>query len=115
MSRLSATWRRRPLLTTVFGLALALTLFFAIRAVAFLIYWSDPAQRDQRIEGWMTPRYVVKSWRLPPEVMIEALGEGPMPGKRRTLADIATDQGITLEELAARIALAAQDHRDGAE
>jgi len=97
----------------VFGMASAATVFFAVRSVLFFVYWSDPAHRDQPIEGWMTPRYVVQSWQLPPEVMIDALGEGPMPGKRRTLAEIAASQGISFDELGIRIEDAAKAFRDG--
>ena len=59
----------------------------------------------------MTPRYVVQSWHVPPEVMIEALGEGPMPGKRRTLAEIAGDRGITPDALIGELNAAIEAYR----
>lgn len=111
MKRLATAWRQHPLVLSVFSLTVLLAGLFAIRAVVSLIYWTDPAHRDQIIEGWMTPRYVVESWHLPPEVMTQALGEGPMPGKRRTLDDIAEGQGVSVETLAARIAKAAHAYR----
>lgn len=76
-----------------------------------MVYWADPAHRDRPIEGWMTPRYVVQSWGLPPEIVTEALGDGPMPGKRRTIEDLAADRGISVEELVARITAATQSYR----
>lgn len=100
MKRLAAAWRRHPLLTTLFGLAVALTLFFAVRAIAFLIYWSDPAQRDQRIEGWMTPRYVALSWQAPPEVIRDALALGQDGvGARITLNRLARERGVPVASL----------------
>jgi len=110
-ARFRASFARHPLLSSGFLLALGLVMFFAARSVAALVYWSDPAHRDQPIEGWMTPRYVIQSWQLPPEVMTEILNAGPMPGRRLTLAQIADDQGITLNDLAARITAATDAHR----
>ena len=111
MARFRASFSRHPVLGSGFLLALGLVVFFAARSVAALVYWSDPAHRDQPIEGWMTPRYVVQSWQLPPEVMTEILNAGPMPDRRRTLGEIAEDQGITLHDLATRITAATDAHR----
>ncbi|MBV1903862.1 MAG: hypothetical protein KUG58_09525 [Marinosulfonomonas sp.] len=111
IARFRASFARHPVLSSGFLLALAFVVFFTVRSVTALIYWSDPTHRDQPIEGWMTPRYVVQSWQLPPEVMIEILDAGPMPGRRLTLAQIADDQGITLKDLAARITAATDAHR----
>lgn len=98
--------RQHPVLFAAFVLAAALTLFFATRMVVATIYWSDPAHRDQAIAGWMTPRYVSRSWRVPPEAILPALGamDGPMPGRRLTIAELAALRGTTPEALAADIA-----------
>ena len=115
MKRLAAAFRRHPLLTTGFVLASLFTVMFAIRSVAFMIYWSNPAHRDQPLEGWMTPRYIARSWHLPPEVVQEALGLEEMPRRRIPLERIARETGMPLSELEARIALAAQAWRSRAE
>ena len=57
-----------------FGVAVFVTGFFAIRFTVSMIYWADPAHLDQQIQGWMTPRYVVQSWQVHPEVIRDALG-----------------------------------------
>lgn len=111
IARFRASFARHPLLSSGFILALGLVAFFTVRSVIALIYWSDPAHRDQPIEGWMTPRYVVQSWQLPPELMIEVLDTGPMPGRRLTLREIAERQGTTVKDLAARITAAIDAHR----
>ena len=98
-------------MTGAFVLAVLFTALFAIRSVVFVAYWSNPAHRDQDIEGWMTPRYIARSWHLPEDVLLSALGLDGMPGRRMTLAEIARAQGIPLDELEARIATAAQKLR----
>ncbi len=102
MSRLGAVWRRHPVLSAGFTLALAVTLFFAVRAAFFAIYWMDPAHRDQALEGWMTPRYVALSWRAPPEVIQDALGlKRDGSGARITLNRLAKERGVRVEALIA--------------
>jgi hypothetical protein len=104
-------WRRHRLLTIAFLLAGALTAYFAVRLAASWIYWNDPAHRDVEIAGWMTPRYVAHSWRLPPELVADALDLERRAGRPLTLADIAAERGLTVEELAARLEAAAAAHR----
>ena len=96
--------RRHPILTIGFALALALTLFFAGRFVAQVVYWSDPARQEQEVQGWMTLRYVAKSWRLPPRDLYEAAGlPGPTRGHPLTLEQLAEDRGIPLPQLIAEV------------
>ncbi len=112
MKRLINAWRRRPIITTGFALAVVFTGLFAVRAVTMMVYWSDPDHRDQAIQGWMTPRYVAQSWHLPPRVMYEALGTEEMPGRRKTLGDIAAERGISVKELSDQITRAADSFRE---
>ncbi|SDJ92668.1 hypothetical protein [Aliiruegeria lutimaris] len=102
----------------VFGICVAaslFTLFFAVQFLAHFIWMQDPANRDQSLEGWMRPRYVAMSWHVPPDVVREALELGPPPKERGreplTMADIAVAQGVSLEQLTARVALAAEAFR----
>ncbi len=104
-------WRDHRLLSVAFLATGALTAFFAVRLVASWIYWSDPAHRDAEIAGWMTPRYVAHSWRLPPDLVAETLGLDRRTGPPPTLADVAKERGVTVGELAARIEAAAEAHR----
>jgi len=104
-------WRSHPYLTSALALASAVTLFFIIRTALFAVYWSDPAHRDQIIQGWMTPGYVAHSWKVPQDLMRDIIGAPPM-GNRPTLTDLAAQQGVTLEQLIARIEAAITAHRD---
>ncbi len=66
------------------------------------IYFADPAHQRQDLEPWMSPRYVGKSWDLPPEVIIAIMELEPDQG-RQTIADVAAGLGITIEELQKRV------------
>ena len=97
-------WNTAPIATVVLVVSLLVAGVFTTRAVAFWIYWNDPAHRAQAIEPWMTPKYVAHSWDVPPQVVRDALGEfkrdknGPM-----SLDQVAKSQGIALEDLIAKI------------
>lgn len=110
MKRMLSAWRRHPILVSGFLLALALTLFFSARTALFMVYWADPAHRDQEIAGWMTPAYVAMSWRYPHEKMRAVIG--PVPERQRPSLDaIAQHQNIALDDLAERIETAIVEHR----
>ena len=99
MKRLRHLWRHHRVLLLATGAAGALALFFGVRFLAFLIYWSDPAHRDQTIAGWMTPGYVAQSWDLPRDHVADALSLPKQGARRVTLEDIARDRGIPVQEL----------------
>ena len=107
-------WRRHPLLVTAFVLALALTLGFAGRFVAQVVYWSNPAHQNQTVQGWMTVGYIGKSWDLPPRE-IDAIAGLPLPvnGKPFTLDQIARDRGIPVEQVIAQVEQAIAQLRAG--
>ncbi|NNE78872.1 MAG: hypothetical protein HKN18_01245 [Silicimonas sp.] len=87
-------------LSFAFALAFVITLVFLIRLTASVVYWSDPRHVDQTIAGWMTPRYVSRSWSVPPEVIAEALDlerSGVMG--RTTLDRIAAQKNLSFEAL----------------
>jgi len=104
-------WRAAPVATVILGGALAVSLFFAVRLVAFWIYWADPDHRDQAIAPWMTPGYVAHSWGIPREVAFEALGLPPAAGGPRTLEDLAAERGVPVEALAQDLRAAIDAHR----
>ncbi|MEE9429151.1 MAG: hypothetical protein V3V25_13495 [Paracoccaceae bacterium] len=112
MKRLRNAWKHRPVLTSAFAVAVLLTVLFAVRSTVFMVYWSNPDHIDQEIRSWMTPRYIALSWHLPPEVMSQALGTEKMPGRRQSIADIAREQGISVQALVANIIATATTYRD---
>lgn len=101
---LPAFWKRHKFLLLAFVLAIATTGFFAVKLVMATVYWSDPAHRDQHIEGWMTPGYIAHSWNVPPDLIAAELGIQPGgPPKRVTLDDIARDRGVSVDTLTRQI------------
>lgn len=105
LSALQYLWRHNRPALIGFGLALMIAGFFAVRLTVFTIYWSDPAHRDQVIEGWMTPRYIARSYDMEPDLLRAALpvsaDDALRPGA--TLSQIAADADMTLGELVAQI------------
>lgn len=78
-------------------------IFFSKGFIANLIYFGDPKHQNQPLENWMTPRYVVMSYDLPPPIVDEVMGLRPKIDKRKPLTKVLEDLDITLEELQTRI------------
>lgn len=103
--------RHHAILAIAFAIALGLTLLFLARFTLATVYWNDPAHRDQPIAGWMTPRYVVQAWRVPPELVARALDLDPAVARRLTLADLAQAQGRDLPDVIADVEAAIAQSR----
>ena len=113
MSALARLWQGHRAVVLAFLAAAAITLFFAVRLVVFALYWSDPAHRDQHPAGWMTPGYVARSWQVPRDDLVGALGLAPEPGRPRTLAEIAAARGAPVEAVLAEVEAALAELRAG--
>jgi hypothetical protein len=95
-----ALFRRHPWLTSALGLAVALTLFFAVRFAVGAIYWAQ--HRQEPISGWMTVGYIGRSWQLDPRE-IDAVAGFPLPqGHPLTLEEIARQRGVPVAEIIAQ-------------
>lgn len=102
MRRLARLLRRHPLIALGFGAAL---LAFAVFAFALLTL-PPPWHRDGQpppLAGWMTPKFVLHAYDLPPDLLGAALGLEPGSRPRQTLDQIATARGIPVSDLIARI------------
>jgi len=62
MSVVARLWRTHRIVLLAFVVAVGAAGFFGFKSAAAYVYWMDPAHQDQRIEGWMTPRYVANSY-----------------------------------------------------
>lgn len=92
---------RHRVVTTVLVLSLALSVFFAVRLATGALYWSQ--HRAEAVAGWMTLRYVGRSWEVDPRDILARTGL-PEPERRRmTLEDIAAAQGLPEAEVVARV------------
>lgn len=114
---LAYLWGHHRILLAVFALGGAATLFFAVRLVAFWLYWAAPDHDRAPLEGWMTVGYIARSWQLPPEEVLALTGSTLEGGRPMTLAAIAAANGESLPALIARLeaALAEQAPQDGPE
>jgi CHAD domain-containing protein len=97
-------WREHPGLTSAFLGASAVTLFFAVRLTASLIYWSNPAHQNVEVKPWMTVGYIGRSWGVNPREL-DVMAGLPVPDDRgpRTLAETAKERGVPVEELIKKV------------
>lgn len=103
MRRMWALWTARPVLTSAFLLACAVTLFFAGRFAVYTVYWAT--HQEVPVEPWMTVGYVARSWGLEPRALDAAAGM-PVPevkGHPQTLEEIARDRGVPVAEVIAEV------------
>ncbi len=96
--------KRRTALIALLVLSLALAGLFTARAVmiATMLRNEGPAS-TLPIAPWMTPRYIVRAYHVPPSEMRALLDLSPGEGGRLTLEEIAARRGVPVETLIARI------------
>ncbi len=111
ISALRRIWKAAPIATVILGGALLVGAFFAVRLVAFTIYWSDPAHRNQAIEPWMTPGYVAHSWGIPREALFQAIDLPPRPGHPQSIEELAAERGVSVSDLEAQVMAAIEAFR----
>ena len=84
-------------------LAAGVTLLFLLRAIFFATIWLESDPLRHAVEPWMTPRYIVRTYGLPPERVDAALGLPTGQSPRKPLADIAERQGVPVARLIAAV------------
>ncbi|SEN00439.1 hypothetical protein SAMN05216227_100613 [Pseudorhodobacter antarcticus] len=94
---------RRRALITGFAIAVALTAFFLLRLVFFTTVWMENPPGAHPIEGWMTPRYISRTFRIPPPNLQAVLQLGATEHPRQSLEKIARARGLPLPDLIAEI------------
>lgn len=102
-------WRQNRPLLVGFGLALIVTLFFAVRLVVHAVYWSQ--HRDAELAGWMTIGYVAQSYDVERADLARAVGLEPGSGRRLTIAEIARRTGQSVGEIETALLSAIQAER----
>lgn len=104
-------WSAAPLATALLALALLASGFFAFRTVTFWVYWSDPAHQELAIEPWMPLGYVGRSWQVPREELATSLGLESRTGRPQSIAQIAAERGVPVDELIAGLEAAIAAYR----
>ncbi len=106
-------WANHKLAVTAFAAAVAVLCYFAFQTLSSTLYWMDPAHRDQDLAPWMTPRYVARSYQIPPRILAPALFLDQDAAPRRvSVGSIALQNEMTLDELQDRIEAAAATWRE---
>lgn len=95
--------RRRLWLAVAATLAGLVTLAFLVRLVMVLAGWHQPPVQQRPVEGWMTPRFLVRAYDLPPDALAAALGLEPGSAPRLPLDQIARQTGVPLPVLLSRV------------
>lgn len=99
---LKRLWHAAPIATVILAFALTAGVFFGVRMTTFWVYWHDPEHREQVIVGWMTPNYISHSWRVPRDVILDALDiPDPRPAGPMNLTTLAAQRGVPVEDLIA--------------
>ncbi|KQI72662.1 hypothetical protein AN191_06535 [Loktanella sp. 5RATIMAR09] len=112
--RVKDLWTHNRVAFLAFVIVLCLTTFFGVRTVSQTIYWADPARQNQALAEWMTPRYVARSYGVPPELVKAAWGMAPdNPLRRASLDTIAAEIGLPLAEMERRVTEAAAAWHQG--
>lgn len=93
-------------------LASVLALVCGAMALRLLVGWGDHAPGP--VEPWMTPRYIVHAYHIPPEVLADLLRKRPGEGPHETLEQLAATRGVPVAALIATIEADLARHRQGA-
>lgn len=95
-------WRAAPVATVILALALSASAIFATRATVFWLTRPPAAERFLPVAPWMTPRYVARSWHVPPKLVAEAI-QAPMPPPKgpMSLSQIAQMRGVPVDQVIA--------------
>src|SRR5437870_8263629 len=93
--------RKQWFAIAVLAVVLLITSLFAVRTVRRAVYWR--LHRDEVIRPWMSIPYVAHSYRLPPQVLYEALKIPPQPHDRRPIREIAREQNLSVDDVIATL------------
>lgn len=105
-------WQRNPLLSLAFLLAVTASLFFAWRAVDMALILTNRAEKP--VAGWMTPRYIARSYGLDRDDLAAVLSTADGEDARQPLHSLAREQDVPLTDMI-RAVQALIDMQDGRE
>lgn len=96
-------WHDHRLGTIAFLAALVLVGLFALRLTLFSMHYREGDWRNPVPESWMTPAFIAHGWHVPRPQVYRFLNYRARPDHALTLSEIAEKQGLSEEELLARL------------
>ncbi|WP_310619959.1 hypothetical protein [Flexibacterium corallicola] len=112
IKNLSALVNRKRILAGILLIASIVATWLLVLVILDTLYLHDPRHKDMALKPWMTPRYIVLTYNLPRPLVIQILSLDPKKDKGIRLGRIADEQGISMEELTARVRAAATQYRE---
>ncbi len=100
------TLRRHPYLVTGFVIACLITLFFVVRLLVSVIYWTSHI--NEPVQPWMTLGYIAHSWQVETVDLIAQVGIKVQKGRPTTLQELAQRQGVPVANVVAAVSDAVQ-------
>ena len=96
-------WRDHPRILSGFVLASVITLFFVVRILVSVVYWSNPEHHNMQVQPWMTVGYIARSWGLEGP-QIDQIAGLPLPqGHPLTLIEIARERGVPVADVVKKV------------
>ena len=95
--KIKRAYAAAPIATIVLSVSLVLALGFTTRIV--IDAFDGPRQKATQIEEWMTPRFISRNWKVPPDVMRSFLEIEKRDGRPKNLLQIADGRGVDVLEL----------------
>jgi len=93
---------RHPVISVLLAVSVAGLVWFGVGVVREAIYFAQPEHQQQDLEPWMSPRFVGKSWDLPPPTIVRIMELEPDQAQP-TLRQVTAHLGISLGELQDRV------------
>lgn len=90
-------WRKNPILTLAFVLALTACFVFMGRAMNMALILANRA--DKPVAGWMTPRYIARSYGLERDDLGAILSITDGDDARQPLYSLAQEQDVPVDDL----------------
>ncbi len=91
-------WTVAPIATVLLALAIVASIYFGARSATHPMR----VEREQSVAAWMTPRYIARSWSIPPDVIQNALDVPQLrPNGPISLRQLAELRGVSVEQIIA--------------
>ncbi|CAN0602026.1 unnamed protein product, partial [Ectocarpus sp. 12 AP-2014] len=104
INRFKHLWAAAPVATAILILALLASTVFGVRSALFWHKSPPWAERSVEIAPWMSPRYISRSWRIPPEDLLPAINAPiPPPKGPMSLHDLAEMRDVPVEQVIAEV------------